>query len=160
MRRALLLVSGLLAGFLAITFPMTATEEPSFCGPHGDRKKYVIVKHKGEHPKPRPPADKALVYVVSGYWALARYGMRVAVNGKWAAYVRRSTYAYFEAEPGLLKFCGENPLSSRSYLFLTVEGGKAYFVQTNYGGELKELDSSDGERLLKSRQFVTMGLKR
>ena len=154
-------VSALLASFLFIALPLASQETVSPCGPRSE--KYRIIDHKGEHPTPKPPSDKALVYVFGE-------GHRIiAVNGKWVAYGARGRYAYFEAEPGLLKFCVEPASEVDSPLFLTVEGGKTYYIRDKYGGNtfippplkayhwgLFQLEDSEGERLLAKSKFITM----
>ena len=152
MNLRLVLVSALLSSVLAIASPLLPEEQPSFCGPRGE--KYRIVKHKGEHPIPKPRPDKALIYVIGWWHAVGGGGEGVALNGKWVAKVGKRTYTYIEADPGLLKFCKQHGKPS-PYLFLTVEGGKVYYLRISLP-DLLQLENSEGERLLGKCQFVTM----
>ena len=143
---------------LLIAFPLAAEKRPSFCGP--SKEKYTIVEHGGEHPLPKAAPDKALIYVIGwGHFALGHE--RVAVNGKWVAYVGKGTYTYLVAEPGLLKFCKEFPVGGSPYLFLTVEAGKIYYVKTTAVGKggLLQLEDSEAESLIRKCRFVTMKLR-
>ena len=87
--------------FLGIGVPHA--QQPIPCGP---KQKHRIVKHKG-HPSPTPTAGKALIGVVrqrGPRWR--KFGQsKLAANESWVAVLERGHYTYFDAEPGLLKFC-------------------------------------------------------
>lgn len=154
MRRTLFLLCTLLLFVLAISSPVIAQVQSSFCGP--SKEKFTIVKHEGKHPLPNAPPDKALIYIISWSRVKPLYRERVSANGKWVADLRNKNYSYFEAEPGLLKFCTHYRVSSESYLFLTVEAGKTYYLRVAYIGRLFEVDGSEAEAMLSKSQFVTM----
>jgi hypothetical protein len=82
---------------------------------------------KSQHPTPEPPADKALIYVLRTTMIGFKIDSKLAVDGKWVGVNRGNTYFFFTVDPGEHYFCSES--ENQSYLALTVEAGKTYYLQ-------------------------------
>lgn len=82
---------------------------------------------KKQHPMPDAPADKALIYVLRSTMMGFKIHSKLAVDGNWVGVNRGKTYFYFPLEPGEHFFCSES--ENQSYLALTVEAGKTYYLQ-------------------------------
>jgi hypothetical protein len=151
--------------------PLSLAQDDQFgCGPPDEP--YRLVKHK-ERPMPAPPADKALVFVYNlnrrpvslrfsrspnraGTLPVSRLPkQRLGVNGRWVGALETGTYFFFQAEPGLLRVCEE---LSKTPLFLTVEAGKAYYVQMVPTGELATVAKNEAMKRLPASRYVTLEL--
>ncbi len=82
---------------------------------------------KKERPTPDAPADKALIYVLRPTMIGFKIHSKLAVNGNWIGVNRGKTYFFFTVDPGEQFFCSES--ENQSYLALTVEAGKTYYLQ-------------------------------
>lgn len=82
---------------------------------------------KNSRPMPAAPDDKALIYVLRSTMFGFKIHSKLAVNGEWKGVNRGKTYFFFTLEPGEHFFCSES--ENQSYLSLTVEAGKTYYLQ-------------------------------
>jgi hypothetical protein len=95
------------------------------CG--GGSAKFSAQTDKKQRPRPDAPEDKALIYVLRSTMIGYKIHSKLAVNGDWVGVNRGKTYFYFTLDPGEHFFCSES--ENQSYLALTVEAGKTYYLQ-------------------------------
>jgi hypothetical protein len=147
---------------------VAGAQEPIQCGPA--HEKHTIIEHKNEHPMPTPASDKAIVYVIRKPGARWRWmaQSKLALNGRWVAVLNRGQYTFFEAEPGLLQLCFAGAVGTRtqnSYLLLTAQAGRSYYVRVDTGAmaveaAVSEIDEADGRSLLKRSRYATWEVKK
>jgi hypothetical protein len=117
-----------------------AALEARACGPDGIR--LPTLTDKTQHPTPAPPAGKAIVYIVRPTNAGSRIQTRLAVNGSWVGANYGNNYFFLTLDPGEHFFCSQ--AEDRSVLALTVQPGKAYYLQqTVTTGMMKSRSSLD-----------------
>ena len=97
------------------------------CGPKDREVKYSADTDKNQHPTPDPPSDLALVYVLRPTMMGQRIQTALAVDGDWKGVNRGDTYFFFTLPPGDHSVCSK--AENRSILTISVEAGKAYFLQ-------------------------------
>lgn len=88
---------------------------------------YTARTDKTQHPTPDAPADKAMIYVMRTTMLGYKIHSKLAVDGEWMGVNRGKTYFFFTIESGEHYFCSE--AENQSYLTLTVEAGKTYYLQ-------------------------------
>jgi hypothetical protein len=114
--------------------------EARACGP--DDIKFPTITDKTQHPTPAPPADKAILYVLRPSNAGSRIQTRFAVNGSWVGANYGTNYFFLALDPGEHFLCSQ--AEDRSALALTVQPGKAYYLQqTVTTGMMKSRSSLD-----------------
>ena len=88
---------------------------------------YTAQTDKKNHPTPEAPADEALIYILRPTIIGYKINSKLAVDGVWMGVNRGRTYFYLTLDPGEHYFCSE--AENQSYLPLSVEAGKTYFLQ-------------------------------
>jgi pyruvate/2-oxoglutarate dehydrogenase complex dihydrolipoamide acyltransferase (E2) component len=99
--------------------------EAKACGPADE--KFLNVTDRTQHPTPKAPAEKGLVYVVRPSDSGSRIQTRLGVNGMWVGANNGNNYFFVTLDPGLYYFCSQG--QDRSALALNVERGKTYYLQ-------------------------------
>ena len=99
------------------------------CGPYATQ---FLVKVGGAPVQAAPSDDsKALIYVIEDqkYQFLRDVTLRVGLDGNWMGATRGSSYFFFTAEPGEHHLCADWSGHGDSFLGLTVEAGKTYYLR-------------------------------
>ena len=149
----------------------STTKDAAFCGP--TKEKHRVVKHK-EQLTPEPATGKVIVYFYwrgSGIRSWAGVQTKLGLDGKFVAVLSKNTYSFVQVDPGLQKFCVEGSMrktSINSFLFLTAEPGKTYYLQGKPGGDafgthdptLIEVSEEDGRKAVNKSQYVTFEVKK
>jgi hypothetical protein len=97
------------------------------CGPMEKEVDFDANTDKKTHPTPKPPTDRALVYVLRPSMLGNKVQTKLAVDGEWKGVNRGNNYFFFTLDPGEHHFC--SVAENYSLLSLNVEAGKTYFVQ-------------------------------
>jgi hypothetical protein len=126
---------------------------------------YMAETDKKQHPTPDAPADKALIYVIRSTIIGLKIHSKLGVDGKWMGVNRGRTYFFFNLEPGEHYFCSES--ENQSYLTLTVEAGKTYYLQQQVKPgiwkartDLVVMNEEEGKEKLKKVDLSVFELKK
>lgn len=119
---------------------------------------------KKNRPKPEPPDDKALIYVLRSTMIGYKIHSKFAVNGDWKGVNRGKTYFFLTLDPGEHFFCSES--ENQSYLSLTLEAGKTYYLQQQVKAgiwkartELVVLSEEEGKEKLEDLNLSVFSVK-
>ena len=121
---------------------------------------YEASTDKNQHPTPEAPSDKAMIYVMRPTMIGFKIDSKLAVDGQWMGVNRGKTvqiavvhHMRITLEPGEHFFCSES--ENQSYLALTVEAGKTYYLQQKVKAgiwkartELVVMDETTGKKKL------------
>ena len=128
--------------------PANKDLEQKACGPKDE--KHSAKTDKNQHPKPEPPADKALVYVIRPTMMGNKVQTKLAVDQKWVGVNRGDNYFFLLLAPGEHYFCSQ--AENHSVLALKMEAGKTYYLQQKIrmgfmkaGNKLVQLDEAEGK---------------
>ncbi|MGA2967365.1 MAG: DUF2846 domain-containing protein [Terriglobales bacterium] len=134
------------------------------CGPKDKEVSYKASTDKSQHPTPAPPADKALIYVVSASSMGNTVQSRLAVDGDWKGTNRGNNYFYFTLAPGEHYFC--SMAENQSELALDMAAGETYYllqyVQTGImkaRNKLGVMSEEEGKSKLASAHLSTWEVK-
>ena len=151
--------AGVLLSFVLFASPCftsdTAGQEPVQCGPEDEKNE--IVKPNKKLAVPAPSAGKAMVVVMYKGIMGKSYQVKLSVDGKWRAVLKKNQFSFFEIDPGVRRMCWGGRVAKRddNFLLLTAQAGQTYYILGTFRDGITEVDLAEGQKLTEKYDYVT-----
>jgi len=136
-----------------------AAQTPVQCGPEDEENE--IIKPKGKQAVPAASPGKALVIVMYKGVVGKSYQVKLAVDGKWQAVLKKNQFSFFEIDPGVRRLCwgGRVPKRDDNFLLLTAQAGQTYYILGTLREGITELDPTEGQKYTAKYDYVTFKVR-
>jgi hypothetical protein len=138
-------------GFLADA----SGQEPVQCGPEDEKNE--IVKPKKKEAVPAPSPGKAMVVVMYKGILGKSYQVKLSVDGRWRAVLKKNQFSFFEIDPGVRRMCWGGRVAKRddNFLLLTAQAGQTYYILGTFREGITEVDPAEARNLTEKYDYVT-----
>ena len=150
--------TGALLSFVLFASPWftadAAGQEPVQCGPEDEKNE--IVKPKQKQAVPAPSPGKAMVVVMYKGIMGKSYQVKLSVDGKWRAVLKKKQFAFFEIDPGVRRLCWGGRVSKRddNFMLLTAQAGQTYYILGTFREGITEIDPAEGQKMATKYDYV------
>ena len=133
----------------------TVGQEPVQCGPEDEKNE--IVKPKNKQAVPAPSPGKAMVVVMYKGIMGKSYQVKLSVDGKWRAVLKKNQFSFFEIDPGVRRMCWGGRVAKRddNFLLLTAQAGQIYYILGTFREGITEVDPAEGQKIIEKYDYVT-----
>ena len=151
--------AGVLLSFVLFASPCftsdTVGQEPVQCGPEDEKNE--IVKPKKKQAVPAPSPGKAMVVVMYQGIMGKSYQVKLSVDGKWRAVLKKNQFSFFEIDPGVRRMCWGGRVAKRddNFMLLTAQAGQIYFILGTFREGITEVDPAEGQKIIEKYDYVT-----
>ncbi len=155
--------AGALLSFVLFASPCVAAgavgQEPVQCGPEDEKNE--VVKPKNRPAVPAPSPGKAMVVVMYKGVMGKSYQVKLSVDGKWRAVLKKNQFSFFEIDPGVRRMCWGGRVAKRddNYLLLTAQAGQTYYILGTFREGITELDPAEGQKGTAKYDYVTFTVR-
>jgi len=155
--------AGALLSLMLLAMPCVTADavaqEPVQCGPEDEKNE--IVKPKNKQTVPAPSPGKAMVVVMYKGIMGKSYQVKLSVDGKWRAVLKKNQFSFFEIDPGVRRLCWGGRVAKRddNYLLLTAQAGRTYYILGTFRDGITELDSKDAQKFTSDYDYVTFAVR-
>lgn len=136
-----------------------AGQEPVQCGPKDENNE--IIKPKNKQAVPAPSPGKAMVIVMYKGVMGKSYQVKLSVDGKWQAVLKKNQFSFFEIDPGVRRMCWGGRVAKRddNFLLLTAQAGQTYYILGTLRDGITELDPTEGQKFTAKYEYVTFKVR-
>src|SRR5262245_10731302 len=151
--------AGVLLGLVLFVSPCfrsdTVGQEPVQCGPEDEKNE--IVKPKQKQAVPAPTPGKAMVVVIYKGIMGKSYQVKLSVDGKWRAVLKKNQFSFFEIDPGVRRMCWGGRVAKRddNFLLLSAQAGQTYYILGTFREGISEIDPAEGQKVMANYDYVT-----
>jgi hypothetical protein len=151
--------AGALLSFALLAMPCFTADvvgqEPVQCGPEDEKNE--ITKPKNKQAIPAPSPGKAMVVVMYKGIMGKSYQVKLSVDGKWRAVLKKNQFSFFEIDPGVRRMCWGGRVAKRddNFMLLTAQAGQTYYILGTFREGITEVDPAEGQKIIEKYDYVT-----